>query len=99
MFVVCAGPWHSVAWEHTGPDGRTLPFGWHARSSLAAELDRDAEEIRRITEQCFDHYSTIFDEPYAFDSYDQVMAPGRSGDPRLCDLPRRVPADRPGHRG
>ena len=73
MFVVCAGPWHSVTWEHAG-----LPFGWHARASLAAELDRDAEELRRITEQCFDHYSTIFDEPYAFDSYDQVMAPGQN---------------------
>jgi aminopeptidase N len=76
MFVVCAGPWHSVTWEHAGPDGRTLPFGWHARSSLAAELERDAEELRRITEQCFDHYSTIFDEPFAFDSYDQVLVPG-----------------------
>ncbi len=78
MFVVCAGPWHSVTWEHTGPDGRTLPFGWHARSSLAAELDRDAEELRRITERCFDHYSTIFDEPYAFDSYDQAFVPGQN---------------------
>jgi aminopeptidase N len=78
MFVVCAGPWHSVTWEHTGPDGRTVPFGWHARSSLAAELDRDAEELRRVTEQCFDHYSTIFDEPYAFDSYDQAFVPGQN---------------------
>ena len=78
MFVVCAGPWHSVTWEHTGPDGRTLPFGWHARASLAAELDRDAEELRRITEQCFDHYAAIFDEPYAFDSYDQAFVPGQN---------------------
>jgi aminopeptidase N len=78
MFVVCAGPWHSVTWEHTAPDGRTLPFGWHARSALAAELDRDAEELRRITEQCFDHYSTIFDEPFAFDSYDQAFVPGQN---------------------
>jgi aminopeptidase N len=78
MLVVCAGPWHSVTWEHAGPDGRTLPFGWHARSSLAAELDRDAEELRRITEQCFDHYSTIFDEPFAFDSYDQAFVPGQN---------------------
>ncbi|HET7195548.1 MAG TPA: aminopeptidase N, partial [Nocardioides sp.] len=73
MFVVCAGPWHSVTWEHAG-----LPFGWHARASLAAELDRDAAELRRITEQCFDHYSSIFDEPYAFDSYDQAFVPGQN---------------------
>ena len=26
LFVVCAGPWHSVTWEHDG-----LPCGWHAR--------------------------------------------------------------------
>jgi aminopeptidase N len=78
MFVVCAGPWHSVTWEHTAPDGRTLPFGWHARSSLAAELDRDADELRRITEQCFDHYSQIFDEPFAFDSFDQAFVPGQN---------------------
>ena len=73
MFVVCAGPWHSVTWEHAG-----LPFGWHARASLAAELDRDVEELRRITEQCFDHYSSIFDEPFAFDSYDQAFVPGQN---------------------
>ena len=78
MFVVCAGPWHSVTWEHTGPDGRTLPFGWHARRSLATELERDADELRRITESCFDHYSTVFSEPYAFDSYDQAFVPGQN---------------------
>ncbi|MGI9158079.1 MAG: aminopeptidase N [Marmoricola sp.] len=71
LFVVCAGPWHSVTWEHAG-----LPFGWHARRSLAGALDRDAEELKRVTAQCFDHYTDAFDEPYAFDSYDQVMAPG-----------------------
>jgi aminopeptidase N len=71
LFVVCAGPWHSVTWEHAG-----LPFGWHARRSLAAALDRDVDELRRVTTACFDHYTTVFDEPYAFDSYDQVMAPG-----------------------
>ncbi|GAB3673112.1 aminopeptidase N [Angustibacter aerolatus] len=71
--VVCAGPWHSVRWEHAG-----LPFGWHARRSLAADLDRDADELRRTTEACFDHYATLFDEPYAFDSYDQVLAPGQN---------------------
>ena len=59
------------SWEHAG-----LPFGWHARRSLAPALDRDAEELRRVTEACFDQYATIFDEPFAFDSYDQVMVPG-----------------------
>ena len=78
MFVVCAGPWHSVTWEHAGPHGRTLPFGWHARRSLAAELERDSEELKRITEDYFDHYSELFDEPYPYDSYDQAMVPGQN---------------------
>ena len=64
LFVLCAGPWHSATWAHRG-----IPMGWHARRSLAAELDRDLDELRRITEQCFDHYAELFDEPYPFDSY------------------------------
>jgi aminopeptidase N len=73
MFVVCAGPWHSMTWEHAG-----LPFGWHARRSLATELGRDADELRRITEACFDHYTAIFEEPYPFDSFDQAFVPGQN---------------------
>ncbi len=71
LFVVAAGPWVSRHWEHAG-----LPFGWHARASLAAELDRDLEELRAITADCFDHYARIFEEPYPFDSFDQVFVPG-----------------------
>ncbi len=73
MFVVCAGPWHSRTWEHAG-----LPFGWHARASLAAQLDRDLDELREVTERCFDHYTATFAEPYAFDSYDQAFVPGQN---------------------
>lgn len=71
LFVVAAGPWSSVRWEHAG-----LPFGWHARASLAGELARDADELRAVTEGCFDHFAEIFEEPYPFDSYDQVFVPG-----------------------
>ena len=77
LFVVCAGPWHSVTWEHSLGD-RRLPFGWHARKSLAAELERDAEELKRTTNDCFDHYAELFDEPYPFDSYDQLFGPGHN---------------------
>ena len=73
MFVVCAGPWHSVTWEHAG-----LEFAWHARRSLGRELDRDAGELQSTTTACFDHYATIIDEPYPFDSYDQVFVPGQN---------------------
>lgn len=71
LLVVAAGPWHSVRWSHAG-----LDFGWHARRSLATELDRDAEELRRTTEACYAHYADLIDEPYPFDSYDQVFVPG-----------------------
>ncbi|MEU8662780.1 aminopeptidase N, partial [Actinoplanes philippinensis] len=70
LFVVAAGPFHSVRWEHAG-----VPMGWHARRSLAAELDRDAAELRRVTEVCYDHFARIFTEPFPFDSYDQVFVP------------------------
>ncbi|MEV4539375.1 aminopeptidase N [Asanoa sp. NPDC049518] len=70
LLAVAAGPYHSVEWEHRG-----LPMGWHARRSLAKELDRDAAELRRVTEVCFDHYAEIFTEPFPFDSYDQVFVP------------------------
>jgi aminopeptidase N len=73
MFVVCAGPWHSRTWEHAG-----LPFGWHVRGSRGDDLDRDFEEMRRVTEACFDFYTDAFDEPYPFDSYDQVLQPGHN---------------------
>ncbi len=76
LFVVCAGPWASVTWEHRYEDGRLLPCGWHARASAAADLARDAEELRTTTDAVLDHYARLFDAPYPFDSCDQVFAPG-----------------------
>ena len=73
LFTVCAGPWASRTWEHAG-----LPFGWHARASLADALDRDFPGMKQVTEACFDFYGRTFDEPYPFDSYDQVMGPGHN---------------------
>lgn len=66
-------------WEHAG-----LPFGWHARRSLAAELDRDVAELRAVTEGCYDHCASIIEEPYPFDSFDQVFVPGLNWAPRRC---------------
>jgi len=70
LFTIVAGPWHSVRREHRG-----IPFGLHSRRSLAAVLDRDADEILALTQACFDHYLEIFTEPYPFDSYDQAFVP------------------------
>ncbi|MFE6650138.1 aminopeptidase N [Nocardioides sp. NPDC057772] len=76
LLVVAAGPWHSVRWSAELDSRGSLDFGWHARRSLATELDRDATELRRTTEACYAHYADLIDEPYPFDSYDQVFVPG-----------------------
>ncbi|QFG68755.1 aminopeptidase N [Ornithinimicrobium pratense] len=73
LVTVCAGPWASRTWEH---DGR--PFGWHARASLAADLDRDLPMLREQTVSAYDWYAQRFDEPYPFDSYDQIFVPGHN---------------------
>ncbi|KQX65784.1 aminopeptidase N [Angustibacter sp. Root456] len=78
IFFVAGGPWVSVTWDEPYPPapGGTLPFGWHARASQERELRRDADELRRITSACFQHYTTVFDAPYAFGDYQQVFTPG-----------------------
>ena len=70
LFTLVAGPYYSVRAEHHG-----IPFGLHARQSLARYLDRDADEILAVTRACFDRYREIFAEPYPYDSYDQAFVP------------------------
>ncbi|SEF64980.1 Membrane alanyl aminopeptidase Metallo peptidase. MEROPS family M01 [Actinacidiphila yanglinensis] len=70
VVAVAAGPYHSVRTEHAG-----LPFGLHCRRSLAPHLDRAAPELLAFTRRAFDRYHEMFDEPYAFDSYDQAFMP------------------------
>ena len=70
LVTLAAGPWYSVRAEHRG-----IPFGLHARQSLAGHLDRDAAEILGVTRACFDRYREIFTEPYPYDSYDQAFVP------------------------
>jgi aminopeptidase N len=78
IFFVAGGPWVSVTWDepYAQAPGGTLPFGWHARASQERELRRDADELRRITSACFQHYTKVFDAPYAFGDYQQVFTPG-----------------------
>jgi aminopeptidase N len=70
LFTLVAGPYVSISTEHRG-----VPFGLHARQSLAGPLHRDAAEIFGITLACFDRYREIFAEPYPYDSYDQAFVP------------------------
>jgi aminopeptidase N len=70
LVALVAGPYYSISTEHLG-----IPFGLHARQSLAGHLRRDADEILAVTRACFDRYREIFAEPYPYDSYDQVFVP------------------------
>ncbi len=70
LFAVAAGPYVSIGAEHHG-----IPFGVHARRSVAGQLHREAPEILAITRACFERYREIFTEPYPYDSYDQVFVP------------------------
>ncbi|MFC6421403.1 aminopeptidase N [Ornithinimicrobium tianjinense] len=79
LVSVCAGPFATRAWEHAG-----LPFAWHARASLAAALDRDLGGLQAVTEGAFDWYARTFDEPYPFDSYDQLFVPGHNWGAMEC---------------
>ncbi|WP_242497437.1 aminopeptidase N [Nocardioides oleivorans] len=78
LFTVQGGPWVSVTWDepYAPAPGGTLPFGWHARASQERELRRDADELRRITSACFQHYTTVFEPEYPYADYQQVFAPG-----------------------
>ncbi len=78
LFTLVGGPWVSVTWDepYAPAPGGTLPFGWHARASQERELRRDADELRRITSACFQHYTTVFDPEYPYADYQQVFAPG-----------------------
>ncbi len=70
LVTLVAGPYYSISSEHRG-----IPFGLHARQSLAGRLERDAPEILSVTRACFDRYREIFTEPYPYDSYDQAFVP------------------------
>ncbi|WP_242494858.1 aminopeptidase N [Nocardioides zhouii] len=78
LFTLVGGPWVSVTWDepYAPAPGGTLPFGWHARASQGRELERDAEELQRITSSCFQHYTKIFEPEYPYADYQQVFAPG-----------------------
>lgn len=66
--AVVAGPYHSVYDEQNG-----IRLGLHCRQSLAQYLD--SKEWFEITKQGFDYYHEVFDYPYPFGKYDQVMVP------------------------
>ncbi len=68
--TIVAGPYHVIRDEHDG-----IPLGLSARASLAAELDRDADELFTMTRQCFDEFHRHFGIRYPFGDYHQAFVP------------------------
>jgi len=72
--VINAGPLHELRREAGGHD-----LGLYARRSLAAVLERDAEEIFTLTEQGLGFYAGVFGMPFPQRKYDQVFMPEFGG--------------------
>lgn len=70
LFAVVAGPYTSVSTVHDG-----IPMALFARRSMAAILEREAEELFQLTAQGFDLYRSLFGQRYPFDKYDQLFVP------------------------
>jgi aminopeptidase N len=68
--TLVAGPYHLIRDEHDG-----IPLGLSARLSLAAALDKDAEEILTVTKQSFDELHRLFGIRYPFGDYHQAFVP------------------------
>ena len=68
--TLVAGPYHVVRDQHDG-----IALGLSARQSIAADLDRDADELLTVTRQCFDEFHRLFDIRYPFGDYHQAFVP------------------------
>ena len=70
--AICAGPYHVVSDEYSGPHG-TYPMSIFCRQSLAEFLD--ADDVFTVTKQGFEFFEAQFGVPYPFKKYDQLFVP------------------------
>ncbi|GAA3527012.1 aminopeptidase N [Nocardioides daeguensis] len=68
--TLVAGPYHLIRDEHDG-----IPLGLSSRQSLAATLDREADELLTLTRQSFDELHRLFGVRYPFGDYHQAFVP------------------------
>lgn len=68
--TLIAGPYEVRRRRHDG-----LPVALYGRRSLAAELDREADEIFEVTAACLDRFHEMFGVRYPFGKYDQAFVP------------------------
>ncbi|WP_433009552.1 aminopeptidase N [Kribbella sp. CA-294648] len=72
--VINAGPYYELRRDGAGHD-----LGLFARRSLAPILDRDADELFRLTTQGFEFFTEKFGMPFPQRKYDQVFTPEFAG--------------------
>jgi aminopeptidase N len=70
--ALVAGDYHAVHYTYSGKT-QEIPLGLYCRQSLVEHLD--ADELIKVTEQCFAFFEDLFDYPYPFGKYDQLFVP------------------------
>jgi aminopeptidase N len=74
VVVVNAGPFHEIREQRGGHS-----LGLYCRQSLRPFLERDAEELFRVTEQGLAFFGERFAQPFPQERYDQVFVPEFGG--------------------
>ena len=74
VVVVNAGPFHELREERGGHS-----LGLYCRQSLRPYLERDAEDLFRVTEQGLAFFGERFGQPFPQERYDQVFVPDMGG--------------------
>ncbi|ANH38789.1 Aminopeptidase N [Nocardioides dokdonensis FR1436] len=72
--ALIAGEYHEVQHTYEGAHG-TIPLGHYCRQSLVEYLERDLDDLLKITRQGFAFFEDAFDFPYPFGKYDQLYVP------------------------
>ncbi|MEU0093605.1 aminopeptidase N [Kribbella sp. NPDC006257] len=68
--TLVAGPYHQITGEHDG-----IPLSLACRQSLKEYLERDQDDLFKVTAQAFDEYHRLFGYRYPFGEYHQVFVP------------------------
>ncbi|MEI5675061.1 MULTISPECIES: aminopeptidase N [unclassified Nocardioides] len=74
VVVVNAGPFHEIRAQRDGYD-----LGLYSRQSIRAVLERDAEDLFRVTAQGLAFFGERFGSPFPQARYDQVFVPNLGG--------------------
>jgi aminopeptidase N len=74
VVVINAGPFHELREERGGHS-----LGLYCRQSLRPYLERDAEDLFRVTEQGLAFFGERFAQPFPQERYDQVFVPDFGG--------------------